>query len=160
MGTHESFGILLERSKDLIYVTSSSDGMPESMGEWLLSVLRIRSVEGLLEAMRDNDTERVDHPDSQLLVVASDEGDINEWTFSEWIYLYRQRTESLLVCYLVVHLEDMIGDLYISGNNPYGGQYWLSVLLDVYIYGSDDVMGLWRRTRSLKRAGRYLTLYK
>lgn len=159
MGTYGSFGVLLERDKDLIYVTSTSNGMPENMGENLLSILRIEGIEGLLCAMRDNDLERVDHPDSQLFTVASDEGNINEWTFSEWIYLYRERTESLLVCY-PTSIGKEKGNLGITGQNPYAKEpYALSVLLDVFVYGSYDVMGLWRRTHSLKRVWRYLTLY-
>lgn len=158
MGTHGSFGMVLERDKDLIYVTCTSNGMPENMGESLLSILRMEGIEGLICAMRDSDLERVDHEEEQLFTVAS-MCQIDEWTFSEWTYLYRRRTDSLLVCYPAKVGEEK-GNLGITGKNPYAKEpYALSVLLEVPIGGTETVMDVWQRTRSLKRIGTHLTTY-
>lgn len=159
MGIHGSFGILLERDKDLIYVSSSSNGMPENMGEFVLSVLRAEGIEGLLVEMRDNDLERVDHEDEQLFTVSSME-QFQEWTFSEWTYLYRQMLDSLLVCY-PAKVGESEGGLDIIGQNPYAKHsYELTALLEVPIRGTETVMDVWRRTKSLKRVGVHLTLYE
>ncbi|MCK4308032.1 hypothetical protein KAW50_07415 [candidate division WOR-3 bacterium] len=153
MGTHGSFGILLEDPKDIIYVTENSDGMPENMGESLLSILREDSVEGLLCAMRDVSTRWED----MRLSIASNE-DFQEWTYSEWIYLYRHRTDSLLVCY-PSPLKETKTDLHILGQNPYDKHpYSIFVLLEIPIKGTENVMDVWHRTRSLKRVGIHLTL--
>lgn len=153
MGTHGSFGILLERAKDIIYVTSNSNGMLECMGESILSILRTEGIEGFICAMRDNE----DH-DSEYLFSASSEEQMQEWTFSEWTYLYRKRTDSLLVCY-PERLGKEKGNLGIIGQNPYAkGQVALSILLEVPVCGTENVMDVWHRTRSLKRVGIHLTL--
>jgi hypothetical protein len=158
MGTHGSFGILLERSKDFIYVTCSSNGSVECMGESLLSILRTEGIEGLICAMRDSDLERVDHKDDPIFSVSSME-QYQEWTFSDWTYLYRKRTDSLLVCY-PERIGEEKGNLGITGQNPYAKERAaLSVLLEVPVCGTETVMDVWGRTRSLKRVGRYLTVY-
>ena len=155
MGTHGSFGLLLEESKDIIYVTENSDGMPENMGESLLSVLREDGVEGLLCVMRDAAIRWED----MGLSISSIE-DFQEWAFSEWTYLYRQRTDSLLMCFSARKGEEK-GNLGITGQTGYSKYtYALSILLEVPIKGTETVMDVWDRTRDLKRVGLYLTLYK
>jgi len=156
MGTHGSFGILLEREKDIIYVSDSSNGAPECMGEDLLCTLRREGIEGFISEMRDNEID----VEGEYLFSASSMEQMQEWTFSEWVYLYRQRTDSLLVCY-PERLGKEKGNLGITGQNPYAkGQAALSILLEVPVRGTDTVMSVWERTRSLKRVGLYLTLYK
>jgi len=157
MGTHGSFGILLERIKDIVYVSVTSNGTPENMGEYLLSVLRTGGVAGYLEAMVSSDLERVDHLERSIFTVASEE-ELPEWTFSEWVYLYKPRTECFLVCYPDTVGKEK-GNLGITGQNPYAKElYALSVLLEIPINETETIMEMYFRKRDLKKKGLYLTL--
>lgn len=155
MGTHGSFGVYFKNPKDMFYITQTSDGMPENLGEYLLSVLRTEGIVGYMEAMRDA---AVTWEDSGFDLASNEE--MPEWTFSDWVYLYRHWTGELLVCYPECIGKEK-GNLGITGKNPYS-KYTaaLSILLEVAIWGTETVMDVYRRTRSLKRVGRYLTLYK
>ena len=155
MGTHGSFGILLEQINDFIYVSCHSDGMPENMGEFLLDILRTEGVGRYIEAMVESDLERVDHLECPIFTLSSEE-EWNEWTFSEWIYMYRRKTESLLVCYP----DSKGGDIDLIGKNPYGKHMYMpTILIEVPVRGTETVMDMYRRKRSLKRVGTHLTLY-
>lgn len=97
MGTHCSFGYLKEKEGDIKYVSASINGNPECMGEYIFQTLKTEGKVGFDRIMKeylDRYNQDLEVEDQIEIEGISD----TEWTFAEWIYLWRKSTDSLLVC--------------------------------------------------------------